>query len=312
MNSHPAIASASVSKTASDSESRFRQCRPFSASRFEIENEIAVPGMLVQIQRYRWDEPINDGFFNPQACYLDLSLIRRLPEEQATMRSGARYSPIGDSVFWPAGSEVRSRIPAVDHRVLSCMFDPAMLEHYLDIQWSPRAMSACFDIRNPHIRHGLSRLAEEVQSPGFASHALVQSTVCSLVVELARHFRGVRSTAVETGSRLGARQLRLLEELMENLSGATPSLDELASLCSLSSRHLTRAYKNTTGRTLSEFMADARIRQAKALLSNPEVLIKSIAFDTGFQSPAAFAAAFRKATGWSPRQFRKEVLGLIE
>jgi AraC family transcriptional regulator len=296
----------------SHSDNRFRQCRPFSASWFAIENEIAAPGMLVQIQRYRWDQPLNEGFFNPQVCYLDLSLIRRSPEEQASMQQGARYFPIGDSVFWPAGSEIRSRIPAVDHRVLSCMFDPVMLEHYLDIKWSLFEMSACFAIRNPHIRHGLARLAEEVQAPGFASQALVQSTVCSLVVELTRHFRGIKSTAIESGSRLTSRQLRLLEERTENLSGATPTLDELASVCGLSSRHLTRAYKNTTGTTLSQFIADTRIRQAKGLLSKPEALIKTVAFDTGFQSAAAFAAAFRKATGWSPRRFRKEVLGFIE
>jgi AraC family transcriptional regulator len=298
-----------------EQESRFRQCRPLTMSQFEVESEIAMPSMLVQIQRYRWDQPVNDGFFNPQVCYLDLALLHRSRPQLVSLRQGGHYSaftPIGDSVFFPAGAEVRSRIPAVEHRVLSCMFDPSELECYLDLQWSRHAVSACFDIRNPHIRQGLARLAEEMQAPGFASQFLVQSIVCALVVELVRYCRGIRTGARETGSRLTARQLRALDERMENLSGATPSLDALAAVCGLSSRHLTRAYKNTTGKTLGEFIADARISQAKSLLSKSDVLIKSVAYNTGFQSPAAFAAAFRKATGWSPRQFRKEVLGYIE
>src|SRR5690606_26078144 len=224
----------SSSSATESSFDHFRNCRPMTASTFEVESEISVAGALVQIQRYRWDEPISDGYFVPSACYLDLALIRRSPAEQASMRQGGRYSaysPIGDSVFWPAGSEIRSHIPAVDHRVLSCIFEPQKLQQYLDLQWSAQEVSACFDIRNPTIRHGLARLAEEVRSPGFASEFLVQSTVGALVVELARHFRGVKISASENGSRLSTRQLRLLEELVESVSGTTPSHDELARTC---------------------------------------------------------------------------------
>lgn len=297
------------------SDSKFRQCRPVTASLFEVENEVTLPGVLVQIQNYRWDEPMSDGIFEPEVCYLDLSLRSRSSVVRSALRKGAHYSghmPIGDCVFWPAGSEVHSRIPAFSHRTLCCMFEPALLEQHLELSWSPFEMAACFDVKNLHIRNGLTRLAQEIRAPGFASDILVQSIVGQLVIEVARHFRGAKNSAGEAGSRLTPSQLRLLNDLMEGMEERTPSLEEFAKVCGLSVRHLIRAFKNTTGKTLGESIANVRIDQAKMLLSNPEIPIKNVAFTTGFQSAAGFSTAFRKATGWSPRQFRKEICGFLQ
>jgi AraC family transcriptional regulator len=39
-------------------------------------------------------------------------------------------------------------------------------------------------------------------------------------------------------------------------------------------------------------------------------MIKAVAFECGFQSPAAFGAAFRKIMGRSPREYRLDTMGL--
>ncbi|MDB6060350.1 MAG: helix-turn-helix domain protein [Verrucomicrobiaceae bacterium] len=297
-------------------DARFSQSRPFSASFFEIDGEVALPDMRIEVQHYSWEKPWHEVTFKPPLCYLDLALIKRPPSIRASLKLGAAataQTSVGDCVFVPAGSEFYSRIPGGNQRVLSCMFEPAMFEHYLDLQWTQRDMSACFDIRNSNIRATLQRLAEEVLAPGFASEFLVEVTMRSLVIELVRHFRGINNNVVDgAGSQLSAKQLRLITERVENLQDAAPKLNELAALCGVTSRHLTRAYKNTTGTTLGERIAGARIRQAKDLLSRRDVLIKTVAYDIGFKNPAAFSAAFRRATGWSPQQFRKEALGFID
>jgi AraC family transcriptional regulator len=294
-------------------DSRFIQCRPVTPSLFEIEAEVASPGVLVQIQRYHWDRPVPEALFRPAVCYLDLALIRRPPPMRAALRLNGEASALtssGDCVFMPAGSEFCVPNPHGDHRVLSCLIDPAQLDPYLDFEWTPSKLSACFDIRNHNIRDALKRLAEEAMAPGFASEFLVDMTARMLMIELARYFRGARGDECKSGGRLSARQLRLIDERVRNQSIGSPTLDELAGLCGITSRHLTRAYKNATGETLGECIANARIRQAKELLSNRDVMIKAVAYATGFKNPAAFTAAFRKATGRSPQQFRLEVLGL--
>jgi AraC family transcriptional regulator len=299
--------------TLHEQQRRFAQCRPFSVASFDIEASVQRPGFEIQVQRYRWAEPLSCGQFKPGVCYLDLALIPRVPKAEAaglgtSPGRGPIFVSIGDCVFIPAEHEIQARNPGVEHRVLACMFLQERLQQYLDVEGSQLTLSACFNIKNPHIRTGLARLAEEVLAPGFASDLLVDSTINALIVELSRHFRGRGTAAALSGSGLPMRHVRLIQERLENASGAWPDLATLANECGISGRHLTRAFKNTTGRTLGEYVAEVRLRHAKQLLLDPAVLIKTIACQSGFRSQAAFAAAFRKATGWTPRRFRRESL----
>lgn len=288
---------------------RFTQCRPVTVASYDIEASLWRPGAEIRVQRYRWSEPLANGFFKPAVCYLDLALIPRVPDIEAACLglSPSRapvFRPIGDCVFVPAEQEITAHNPAGEHRVLTCLFDPDKLQSYLEIDSPPVAPAACFNIKNPHIRAGLARLAEEALAPGFASEVIIDSTLNALIVELTRHLRGKR-TADASGSKLSQQQLRRIKDQVENAVGQWPHLTTLAARCGISSRQLTRAFKNTTGRTLSEYVAEVRLRHAKQLLLDPTVLIKTIAYQCGFNSQAAFAAAFRRETGWAPRQFRR-------
>lgn len=296
-----------------EQQRRFAQCRPFSVASFGIEASVQRPGFEIQVQRYRWSEPLSCGQFKPGVCYLDLALIPRVAAAEAASLGtatgrGPIFVPIGDCVFIPAEHEITAHNPGVEHRVLTCLFVQEKLQQYLAAEGSRLTLPVCFNIRNPHIRAGLARLAEEVLAPGFASDLLVDSTINALIVELSRHFRGARTAAAGSGSRLPLRQLRLIQDRVESAAAECTDLSTLADECGISSRHLTRAFKNTMGRTLGEYVAEVRLRQAKQLLLDPTVLIKTIAHQCGFRSQAAFAAAFRKATGWTPRRFRRESL----
>jgi len=41
------------------------------------------------------------------------------------------------------------------------------------------------------------------------------------------------------------------------------------------------------------------------MLSNPRLLIKQVGYECGFRGAAAFVAAFHKATGMTPAQYRQ-------
>jgi AraC family transcriptional regulator len=82
-------------------------------------------------------------------------------------------------------------------------------------------------------------------------------------------------------------------------------LQALAAACGLSSRELPVMFKNTVGITLRSFVAASHIAKAKLLLSDPHLLVKQVAGRSGFESASAFTAAFRKATGMRPQQYRE-------
>lgn len=290
---------------------RFADCRPFSTDEYTVEACAALPDIQIEIRRFRWNVEKLDRPFRPQVCCLGLALAPRPAETQvANLGEGYRhaYMPVGECSFFPAGHEVWFKNPAVERHVLVCMFDPGRMQPYIDWPWSPVELAVCTNIRNFNIRSGLARLADEILAPGFASHVFVEAIVTALIVELVRHFRTARRSAVHpAGNKLAPWQLQRIQDLVDQVDHPAQDVATLASECGISPRHLTRIFKGTTGLTLRDYIANRHIRFAKRRLSERDALIKTVALECGFSSQAAFSAAFRRATGFCPREFRNRL-----
>lgn len=83
-------------------------------------------------------------------------------------------------------------------------------------------------------------------------------------------------------------------------------LSKLASVTGLSLSHFKSWFKEETGTTPLDYVLRFKIEQAQQLLRKKEIAITSIAFETGFQNSQYFASVFRKFTGMSPSEYRKE------
>jgi AraC family transcriptional regulator len=127
-------------------------------------------------------------------------------------------------------------------------------------------------------------------------------------IELARHLTGIEELPCQGG--LSARNMRLVEERLA-VDGASPSLAELAQLCGLSVRHLTRAFRTSRQRSLGEYISECRIQRARHLLASG-MSVKSIACTMGFNSAAALCTAFRRATGERPRDYLRKMSVSLE
>jgi AraC family transcriptional regulator len=101
--------------------------------------------------------------------------------------------------------------------------------------------------------------------------------------------------------------MRLVQDRIEQ-PGALPAVAELAEACGISTRHFFRMFRETTGTTLSSFAAERRLARAKALLASHRASVKQIAWQCGFETAAAFSAAFRRATGVTPKEYRRAML----
>ncbi|MGM9649897.1 MAG: AraC family transcriptional regulator [Butyricicoccaceae bacterium] len=86
--------------------------------------------------------------------------------------------------------------------------------------------------------------------------------------------------------------------------GDSITLDELASMCSMSSSHFIRTFSKYLNRTPHEYLLAYRLQQSKRLLLTSEDSIEVIAELCGFNSASHFARAFRKSNGISPTEFR--------
>ena len=67
-----------------------------------------------------------------------------------------------------------------------------------------------------------------------------------------------------------------------------------------------KVFLQQTGMTPYQYIQETRIKQSKFLIMNTTKPLKEIAYDVGFNNPDYFSTAFRRITGISPMEFRKE------
>ena len=261
----------------------------------------------VQIVRRVWDEPI-DVVAASDEHRLEFAMLPRssaargwFPDHQAIPRSAR----IGEVFFFPAGQVVHAQSHCRRQYSVVCCFRPeaADLWFHSRLGWTDARLQASLNIHHPGIRSLLLRLGEELRNPGFAGAALIEMMAGQINIELGRYLMGIEEPP-RTGG-LSPRHLRLIDERLAH-SGPPPSLTELAGLCGLSVRHLTRAFRSSRRRSIGDYIAECRIQQVKQLLASG-VSVKRIACTTGFSSPAALSTAFRRATGERPRDYLQRV-----
>jgi len=71
--------------------------------------------------------------------------------------------------------------------------------------------------------------------------------------------------------------------------------------------HLSRVMRAASGRPASATIQDRIIREARRNLAYSNLSIAQVAYALGYDDPAHFSRVFNRATGLSPRAFRKKV-----
>ncbi|UOQ84112.1 helix-turn-helix domain-containing protein [Gracilibacillus salinarum] len=82
-------------------------------------------------------------------------------------------------------------------------------------------------------------------------------------------------------------------------------LDEVAAEVGLSSYYLSKLFKEHFQLTFVEYVTHIRLEKAKDLLLDDEMPLKEIALTIGYRDPNYFSRVFKKETGLSPSEYRK-------
>lgn len=275
-----------------------------------IEAELSVPMASASIVRFELDQPTNRVFLRDSHYWLDMCLTPRPEKVRGCYRDRwgpHRFERLGEIFLVPPQEALHLRSDAGGSQVsIVCEIRAEAVNRWLDgdIEWTDRRLGASLDIAQPHIRSCLFRLAEEARRPGSGSTVLVEMIAGQLAIEVARYCEAIAEGPITGG--LASWRMRLIDERLQQL-GEVPTLDELAALCSISIRQLTRGFRASRGCSIGDHIAQTRIELAKRLLGTPES-IKAIAFSLGFASASSFSYAFRRATGSAPREFRQRQL----
>lgn len=84
------------------------------------------------------------------------------------------------------------------------------------------------------------------------------------------------------------------------------SLKKFAELLNVNASYLSALFKKETGKNLTEYVAEKRIKNAAYLLRTTNLQIQTVAQHCGIYDVNYFAKTFKKYTGKTPKEYRKD------
>lgn len=102
------------------------------------------------------------------------------------------------------------------------------------------------------------------------------------------------------------RMKRVLEFIHSNI-GESIDVDKLSSVANVTKPHFIRIFKREFGVSPIQYINSKKVEQAQLLLFTTDKAVKEVAYTLGFSDQNYFIRMFRKATGITPKEYRKQL-----
>ena len=129
----------------------------------------------------------------------------------------------------------------------------------------------------------------------------------SMTTTLAEYLKSRYSTAMLSRSRRGGLARSTLRRCIEYIDAHIHRdlrLEDLARESGVSTSHLIRSFRESTGKTPYQFVLERRVERAKGMMRDHRLGLTEIALATGFANQHHLSRVFRKTAGLTPSQFR--------
>lgn len=126
--------------------------------------------------------------------------------------------------------------------------------------------------------------------------------ICIWIVKVLDAFLDTvyESRNIKNSKLLGDALDYIREHYKENLS-----LESISQKIFISPYYLSHLFKEELGITFLEYLTRIRMEEAKRLLKDQNVTINAISSEVGYDDPGYFSKVFKKNTGLSPNQYRR-------
>jgi AraC family transcriptional regulator len=283
-----------------------------SIDHFETENLQVFTGGWLEVCKYGWSQPIETIWTTERRCYLlHMSLTgARNTAVVTNLRTGqsGELDSRAKIHLVPPEQTMRCTSQQGQLRSLRCMLDASLVESFLNTtpmwDWRRVPLREELQLSGGQIEWLLRRMYREVTEPDFATQSVIESLAKQLAVEILRKFRPHCADRTCFVGGLSMRHKRLIRDRVYS-PDPLPVREELADLCDMTVRHLSRAFRTETGQTLGRYIESAMVQRAKALLvaGSP---VREVAAAVGYATASSFISAFRRATGTLPGDIKRE------
>jgi AraC family transcriptional regulator len=272
-----------------------------------------VPAGRIEVRHFSWSRPI-DALWETDARHYLLNLPLHSQETATSWvhpQTGLRHSKAARSglVLIPPGQQFLTRFStAGSSRSICFLLNATVLEGFLtdapEWKWNQSLIDDCAQLGGTEVEWLLRRMYREVRGPDFAAAMVLQALAQQVAIEIIRRFKLRRPGSHSRVWRMAPWRMRLIRDRLYS-EEPLPGLEEVAALCGLTVRHLTRAFRTETGQTLGRYIESVMVERASALLL-ARLPVGRVATLLGYAHSGAFARAFRQATGLRPSEIRDE------
>lgn len=195
-----------------------------------------------------------------------------------------------------------------DKMALLILYDNASPDGDLTDKARELEIQAIIDQTCKYVGHELKRICSAVISRPFSNYADLH-TIYRDTEHLAEP-----SALTEGGGAVSAHaqatylgqdfESRMMVAIDQNYHRSEFSLKECGEMLHVSSFHLSRLYKQKTGKSFLEHLTERRIKEAARLLVDSDQSVAEVAAQSGFADPKYFSQVFRKHRDSTPSEFR--------
>ena len=207
--------------------------------------------------------------------------------------------------FVPAGHSYREwHDTSTALRMTYLYLSPAKLQKSVDVDtsYAPRAF-----FEDPILWATATKLKNVIERSQPESKLYFDALASVLAHELSRSGRELARTSPASRGGLACWQKRAVIGYIEEHLDERVSLITIARLARLSQHHFCRAFKQSFGIPPQGYLLQRRIERAKVLLSDRANSITDVALTLGYAFNSSFTLAFRKITGQTPSEFRRNI-----
>ena len=151
----------------------------------------------------------------------------------------------------------------------------------------------------PTFQSLIDTMARATATEDFTTESYLASCVYMLLVQISKRLH------------VPENPMNKVLQYMQNEKLNSLTNADYAQMCNLSKYHFVRAFKKHTGMTPHQYRAKNTVNKAIALLSGTNLNIAEIAQILGFEDQLYFSRFFKKETGFSPKNYVKNVINKL-
>ena len=201
--------------------------------------------------------------------------------------------PPATRVGWDIRGEVHSRSVHLGSKFFANLEDSKLDASNLQFRCG---------VQDPLLISAIHSLEQELRHPRQLGTLYADSVSNFMALHLLRDIGNIAAPARTALSR------RLLDRVLEKIEASIESgisLQALADETALSRAYFSAAFRKATGLSAHRYLTQRRLARARELLVGTVLSLSQVALRCGFSSQAHFTEYFRRETGTTPREFRR-------